>query len=253
MAYLQGVDVASYQSETYDASGLAFAFVKSTQGTNYVNPKHAAQVAQIRNVGGIAGHYLFMSTDSAASQAAFFDAHTHVNPGELIAVDWESDNGVWPSNALKDQLLKALKARYPNNKVGLYTNRDGWLNQDRTSYCGDFLWIADPGTPGAPRVKHHWTFHQYSIANGIDRDVANFTTMDDFRKWAGMSVATVSEKPNQTYRDVMLDDVFPLPKGHVDGDNNGAWTLQTVISSMYEMVAETHSMVSEIYTKVVKS
>jgi GH25 family lysozyme M1 (1,4-beta-N-acetylmuramidase) len=256
MAFDEGVDVASYQPVDYPVAGKDFAFVKSTQGTSYVNPEHDGQIRTIVNAGGVPGHYHFMTTESVASQVNFFVAHTKVNPGDMIALDWETLNGVWPSNSNKDAFLKALKDHYPHNKVGLYTNRDGWLNQDRTNYCGDFLWIADPGvTPGSPRVKHAWTFHQYGESHGIDLDVANFSTLQELKNWAGIQVST-PDAPNATYKAVMLDDVFPisaLAGTHQDGDGNGAWTLQTVLSSLYGMVYDIQQKVDEIHTKVMGS
>lgn len=197
MAKIEGVDVASYQPVDYPHAGIDFAFVKSTQGTGYVNPEHDGQIQTILTAKGVPGHYHFMSaSDQATAQANFFHTHTKVGKGHLIAVDWEPDNGVWPTNSAKDALIRALKALYPNNKVGLYTNRDGWLNQDRTSYCGDFLWIADPDAPeGAPRIQHAWTFHQYGENNGEDLDVANFQTVDELKNWAGVSSVTYNPNP----------------------------------------------------------
>lgn len=257
MTYDEGVDVASYQPVDYPVAGKDFAFVKSTQGTGYVNPEHDGQIATIVKAKGVPGHYHFMTTESPASQANYFAAHTKVNPGDMIALDWESLNGVWPSNANKDALLKALKSRYPHNKVGLYTNRDGWLNQDRTNYCGDFLWIADPGvTPGKPRVKHAWTFHQYGESHGMDLDVANFSTLQDLKNWAGIQVTTPNN-PNATYKAVMLEDSMPTPAGHsdsnTDGDGGDYWTLQTFLVSLYAQVQDIQTKVNEIHAKVLGS
>ena len=41
-----GVDVASYQSTNVSYTGAKFAFVKLTQGTDYLNPKATAQIGR---------------------------------------------------------------------------------------------------------------------------------------------------------------------------------------------------------------
>ena len=55
-----------------------------------------------------------------------------------------------------------MKAAFPNNKVGLYCNRDWWLNHDTTSFYGDYLWIAIYTAADDPGIRHDWTFWQYT-------------------------------------------------------------------------------------------
>lgn len=197
---LKGVDVASpYQNASYDVTGLSFAFVKATQGTGYVNPLMGAQLQHAESHGLVTGVYLFMDpAHNPHDQAVYFHAHAIVKAGTMIAVDWESLHSKWPSNADKDALIHELKGLYPHNKVGLYTNLDGWLNHDRTSVCGDFLWIADPGTAGKVSIKHAWTFHQWGIRGNIDQDVANFPDLNSLKRWAGMTTPTPPAKPPVT-------------------------------------------------------
>lgn len=183
---VKGIDVASYQSSTYDTTGLSFVFVKATEGTSYANPKHADQVAHARAADLAVGHYVFQRPGDIRAQVDYFAAQAAVKTGDMIAVDWE-DSGV--SCASKDALIRALQAKYPHNRVVLYCNRSFWLNRDTTSFCGDGLWVADPDSPiGKPNVKHAWTFHQYGIS-GADLDVANFASSTDLKTWAVKSVA----------------------------------------------------------------
>lgn len=245
MSYVKGVDVSSYQNPGYDTTGLGFAFVKATQGQSYVNPDMAGEIATAEKAKLVVGLYLFMQPgDSVTAQLNYFKTHAPVKPGYLIAVDWEGLNGAWASNADKDALIKGLKAAYPHNRVGLYTNRDGWLSQDHTGYCGDYLWIADPGA-SAPRIQHPWTFWQTGTNKGEDLDVANFQTVDALKAWAGYpaSVPPTVTARTQAYKDVMLNDVFPLPAGHADADGNNALTLQTALSEMYAMIQQIHDHV----------
>ena len=181
---IKGIDVASYQSESYGTAGLDFVVVKATEGVGYKNPKYAAQVAHGRAAGLVVGHYHFVSSSASMdAQAAFFVSTASEKPGEFLVLDWESP-GV--NGAEKDEFIRKTKALAPGIKVGLYCNKDYWKNRDHTSYAGDFLWIADPDSPaGHPNVVHPWLIHQYGSPGGMDLDVANFATRETMREWAG--------------------------------------------------------------------
>jgi hypothetical protein len=185
---VSGIDVASYQASTFSTTGLAFAFVKATESTNYVNPRYAGQVAHARSAGLVVGHYHFQRPGDANAQADYFLAHAHLAPGDILACDWE-DAGV--NQAQRDAFVNRVKAKAPGHKVVLYCNRDFWANRDSNSGGhADGLWIADPGTAaGKPRVQHAWTFHQYSEAGGLDHDVANFASAAALRAWAQPTAA----------------------------------------------------------------
>lgn len=184
---VKGIDVASYQSTVYDITGLSFVFVKATEGTRYVNPRHAAQVAHARAAGLVVGHYHFARPGDMAAQVRYFLAHATPAAGDVLCLDWE-DSGV--SSDWKDAWLRYVRVKAPGHRVVLYCNRSFWLGRDTTSFCGDGLWIADPGAPaGSPRVKHPWTFHQYGIS-GADLDVANFATRAALNAWAAKGVIT---------------------------------------------------------------
>lgn len=188
-----GIDVASYQSSTYSTSGLSFVMVKATEGTTYLNPKHAAQVATGRAHGLVVGHYHFARPGSVTAQADYFLGHAAVKTGDVLVFDWE-DPGV--SNADKDAWIKRVRSAAPGHRVILYCNRDYWLNRDRTSYCGDGLWIADPeAAAGHPRVEHAWTFHQFGITGGLDHNVGNFASKAALQTWAGQKPTGTGHEP----------------------------------------------------------
>jgi hypothetical protein len=190
---VSGIDVSAYQPTAYSTADLAFVVVKATEGVTYVNPKHSAQVAWGRAHGLVIGHYHFQRAGSVPKQVAHFAAHAGVAPGDFIALDWED---VDVSCMSKDEALRQLQARFPHNRVVLYCNRDFWLNRDRSSFCGDGLWIADPtSAPGHPRISHGWLIHQHSDAGGIDRDVAGFADEAALRTWAAKGRPAVPPAP----------------------------------------------------------
>ncbi|CAL2071987.1 muramidase [Streptomyces sp. TR1341] len=182
---LHGIDVSSFQSTSYDTDGLSFVFMKATEGRSYVNPRLTAQTKTGRDAGLVVGFYHFLWPGNLSAQADYFLQHTPEKAGDILAVDWETtSDGTHASNADKDTFIRKLKQLRPHNKVVLYTNRDFWLNIDRTSYAGDGLWIADYVTAGKPRIKAKWRFHQYA-SQPLDKDLADFSSKAALKEWAG--------------------------------------------------------------------
>jgi GH25 family lysozyme M1 (1,4-beta-N-acetylmuramidase) len=181
---LRGIDVSAYQSSSYGTDGLSFVFIKATEGRSYVNPKLGAQTKHGRDAGLVVGFYHFLWPGHLEAQAEYFVEHAPEKAGDILAVDWETTSeGTHASNAEKDLFIRRLKEMRPHNQVVLYTNRDHWLNVDRTSYAGDGLWIADYVSAGHPRIKAKWRFHQYT-SDPHDKDVADFASKAALKEWA---------------------------------------------------------------------
>jgi hypothetical protein len=203
---VSGIDVASYQSTAYSTAGLGFVMVKATEGTGYVNPHYAGQIATGRAHSLVVGHYHFARPGSMTAQADYFLKHADVRAGDVLAFDWE-DPGV--SSADKDAWIRHVQAAAPGHRVILYCNRDFWLNRDHGGFYGDGLWIADPSSPaGHPQVSVHWTIHQYSEAGGVDHNVANFVDAAALKAWAAKGVTPPAPKPPK-----------PPAEAHVDLSN----------------------------------
>jgi hypothetical protein len=198
---IQGQDWSGYQAEEPDVTGLSFAFTKITEGLSYLNPRWIKQRDWAKSQGLVWGayHYPHMANDPA-KEADYFLRQVSWAPGDIIVLDWEGyDNAnVGVSNtrklAYRDAWLKYVKGKMPNHRVGMYCNTDYWLNLDKTSNCGDFLWIADYTTAGQPRIKAKWLFHQFS-ASPVDRDVCKFNTKAELQAWAGATSAPSGGDP----------------------------------------------------------
>jgi hypothetical protein len=186
---VKGIDVASYQSAAYSTAGLGFVVVKATESTNYVNPKHDAQVAHGRANGLIVGHYHFVRAGSMSAQADYFLAHAKAAKGDFYSLDWE-DSAV--SSSSKDAWLAYVMAKQPGHQTLLYCNLSFWLNRDSSGKYGNGLWIADPSAPaGHPRIQTPYTIHQYGISGGLDVDLARFADKAAFKTWADKAPVVV--------------------------------------------------------------
>ncbi|MFJ3925317.1 glycoside hydrolase family 25 protein [Streptomyces sp. NPDC090022] len=181
---VKGVDISAYQPE-FDPSGWDFVFIKATEGRSWKSSVRHKQATAARDAGAVVGFYHFLWPGNIAAQAAYFVEHAPLRPGDVLACDWEDNlEGTAASCAEKDAFLAEVKRLRPEHRVVLYCNRDFWFHRDTTSGCADGLWIADLTTAGRPRIRHPWTFHQYSHAGNLDRNVAAFPTRAALRAWA---------------------------------------------------------------------
>lgn len=231
---IKGQDWSGYQANQPPLEGLDFAFVKITEGLSYVNPRWVAQRNWAKSHGLVWGayHYPHMSNDPTA-EANYFLKQVAWQPGDIIVLDWEgydsANKGVSTTRqiAYRDAWLKYVKGKMPDHKVGMYCNTSYWLNIDKTSNCGDFLWIATGGKPaGQPGIKYDWKFHQYSTAGNIDHDVAKFTSRAALAAWA----KGTKEDPMPTADEIATavlkkDGVISVPGAPA---TNPTWTLSSV-------------------------
>jgi GH25 family lysozyme M1 (1,4-beta-N-acetylmuramidase) len=217
MSYISGVDVSSYQSETYNISGQSFAIVKATESTTYKNPKYAGQVAHARNAGLVVGHYHYARGTNSDAEVAYFKAYAKVAAGDIIAMDWEQSE---VTAAARDEFLHKMKATFPHNRVVLYCNVEYWTTRDTEHYAADGLWVADYShAAGKPNIKQAWVFNQYSSANGLDHSVAIFTSKSALVTWAkGLeTIAKPVPVASDTYAYRAAHNPFVKPKLAIDG------------------------------------
>ncbi|MFD0687497.1 glycoside hydrolase family 25 protein [Actinomadura fibrosa] len=186
---LHGVDVSSYDS-SFDVDGLAFVFVKATEGRGYINPRRADQTARAREAGCVVGFYHFLlggrplRPARIKAQAKYFVKHCGARDGDILAVDWERDpKGRRASSAQKDLFLRTVKELRPDHRVILYCNRSLWTDPGTTHDCGDGLWIADYRKAGEPLIDDAWLFHQHT-SEPLDKNVAKFKSRAALKKWA---------------------------------------------------------------------
>lgn len=192
---IHGVDVSSYQENEFPLTtpggkSVDFVIIKATQGLGYTNPRLQAQLDWARKNSLSVGFYHFGDAGDIQKQADFFHAAIGVRlrPGDHLWFDWEKRD---ISCEQKDEWIRRIQADFPGYRVGLYCNRDFWLNLDVSSFAGDALWIADwTGTGNPPRIEAAWRIHQHTTTRGIDENVADFESRAAMKAWAGEPVVT---------------------------------------------------------------
>jgi len=207
--YLLGVDVSSHQDNWAGLKDDEFyCWVKATEGRSYVNPEHDHQVSKIREDGKVVGHYHWISPGGYVDdQVDYFFANADVQPGDLIALDWE-ETGV--TCAEKDQWIRSAQAIVEGScKVGLYCNRDFWINRDTTSFAGDYLWIAVYTGDPDPGIEYDWTFWQYT-SSPYDKNRGKFDDLDGLKAWCGGGGAPLPPSTEGLW--YSTDYLFPVIK-----------------------------------------
>lgn len=162
-----GVDVASYQPTdlaAYHKAGASFAIVKLTEGTNYLNPKAAKQVASSRanHLYTHAYHYARFgsSVSQAKKEAAYFikaAKKEDISQKRMLWLDWESGSGnvVTGSKAANTAAILAFMdvVKAAGWRPGLYSGaslmRSAIDTKQVVKKFGTCLWVASYPTMAA--------------------------------------------------------------------------------------------------------
>ena len=152
-----GVDVASYQSTSVNYTGAKFAFVKLTQGTDYLNPKADQQIKSAKAHGLLPAGYFYAnhgnSVSKARSEAKYAVAKAKalgIPIGSYIADDFEQGSGNnvnGSASANTDAILAAMQeiksAGYqPLIYSGAYVLRNRMSISRIVKSFGTCLWVA---------------------------------------------------------------------------------------------------------------
>lgn len=174
-----GVDVASYQSTSVNYTGAKFAFVKLTQGTDYLNPKAAAQIKSAKANGLLVGGYFYAnhgnSVSRARSEAKYAVAKAKVlgiPEGSYIADDFEQGSGNSVSGGVQantDAILAAMQeiksAGYqPLIYSGAFVLRNHMSSTRLVKSFGTCLWVASYKVSGR---QDYADFNYFPSMDGV--------------------------------------------------------------------------------------
>lgn len=206
----QGRDVSNFQGVVSAASWkpYQFGFAKATEGTTFRDSTFGGNWANMKSARIHRGAYHFFHPASdPVAQAKFFVDYVKqagYGPGDMFVADVEITSGnaltravkrlggVRPRNNLTQVPVSlgtvnvAAKAFLDEvhslvgdrNPILVYTNLS--VGSQLTSCTRYPLWIAWPSlrAPGNVTPWSHWTFWQWGIVSGIDRDAFNGTPAD---------------------------------------------------------------------------
>lgn len=174
-----GVDVASYQSTSVNYTGAKFAFVKLTQGTDYLNPKAAAQIKSAKANGLLVGGYFYAnhsnSVSRARSEAKYAVAKAKalgIPEGSYIADDFEQGSGNSVNGGVQantDAIMAAMQvikdAGYqPLIYSGAFVLRNHMSITRIVKSFGTCLWVASYKVSGR---QDYADFNYFPSMDGV--------------------------------------------------------------------------------------
>lgn len=144
LADLNGIDVSSHQTSDVTARVAAdFAIVKTTQGTNYVNPNANAQIANAQATGKEIGIYHYAGGGNPEAEADFFinNSAGYIRKAVLV-LDWEADeNASWGNTDWATRFVNRVKARTGVTPMVYVPASAVWQVQGARN-AGAGLWVA---------------------------------------------------------------------------------------------------------------
>jgi len=189
---IQGIDVARYQGDIdwqrVRASGQHFAFIKATEGRDYLDPNFRRNWEGARAAGLPRAAYHFMTwCSSAEDQAAWFRQNVPNDPSALppvLDLEWNNHSScrVHPprGEVLRrvETMLAAMEAHTGRVPI-IYTDMNFYNDNLRGVNVANPLWLRSTAAEPHERYQRHdWTFWQYTqtgtvpgIRGEVDRNV----------------------------------------------------------------------------------
>lgn len=171
IADINGVDLSRWQGSVDFAkikdAGKSYVFIKTTQGSQDVDPDYSRNIMNARAAGMAAGSYHFyMTDDKPDAQFANFAKHVSLQAGDLppvVDIEVLSRNSL-PNTA--DELktfLSLLQNKYGVKPI-LYSG-ESFANEYLNGFADYPLWLAEYNkdkTPQLPLDWKQWTFWQHT-------------------------------------------------------------------------------------------
>lgn len=201
---IHGVDVARYQGDIdwkkLKSGGISFAFIKATEGRDYIDPTFKEYWNGAKRAGIPRGAYHFYYfCKSARSQAAWFIRNVPKDPTALppiLDAEWNPRSKTCrkkpsPSRVRSEfHLFLKLLERYYGKKPIIYTAPDFYEDNFKGAFRNYNFWLRT--VVAHPRVKYprrRWMFWQYTgtgrmngVEGNIDINVYNGSA-GSFYRW----------------------------------------------------------------------
>lgn len=204
----QGIDISSWQG-TVDFfavknSGIDIVYIKSSEGTSYINPYFESSYSNAKENGLKVGFYHYVtarSTQQAINEANFFARVVGGKQSDCkLAMDFENfgDLSINEINNISKVFLETL-TNITNSQPIIYSNAFSArtiFNQELTKYP---LWVANYGvnTPESNGKWETWVGWQYT-STGIVNGISGYVDRNQFTDGVLLSSSTILPTPENS-------------------------------------------------------
>ncbi len=185
-----GIDVSEYQGNIdfnlVKTSGIDIVYIRSSEGTNFVDPYFRQNYDNAKAAGLKVGFYHYVtsrSVDEAYVEADYFASVIDgTSPDCLLAMDFEYFDGLANSevNAISLAFMQRLEAA-TGKKCIVYSDAYNAGNVFDSSLSIYPLWIAEYGVaePELYNNWNSWTGFQYSDTGSVS-GISDYVDLDKF-------------------------------------------------------------------------
>lgn len=179
---LRGVDVSAHNGdldfEAMKADGVDFAYIKATEGTDFVDRNYVANAAGARRAGMPAGAYHFFRFDTDGEMQALnflwaLRGRDFALPPAIDVEEWGNPDG--HATALIVERLRRMTATLEAHgyRPVIYTNKDGYYRFVRGNFDSYPLWICSFTDPPLDRRARFdlWQYTHRGHVEGVPRAV----------------------------------------------------------------------------------
>jgi lysozyme len=165
-----GIDVSHYQNdvnwEKAKNSGVKYAFVKATEGSEYIDPLYKTNISQLAktDIPFSTYHFFEPSIDPIKQAKHYLETVTNSNQNISPVLDVEITNGLEAG-----ELRKRIKTwlNYVEDKTGckpiFYTYSSFWNSYLKDDFIKYPLWLADYSKEiSLPNGVSKWSIWQHS-------------------------------------------------------------------------------------------
>ena len=220
ISYAQSTNIDFVALRQAGVQGVIMKATGSNTGSRYVDSKYRWFLPRARAAGMKVGHYHFNGYGDPVGDANFFCDNILYQPGDLLALDCESEGsmpywGPTPTAQFHDQVkrrLGVMSDTYMSSSVTRAQNWSGVVSR------GSGLWVAQYGTnngapQGTPNIAYwpSWKLWQFtsmaSISGYAGRLDANIT--QENIQWAGGGSTPIEEDEDVITRELVTQKGDP--------------------------------------------
>ncbi len=166
-----GIDVSKHTGvidwEKIKNQGVDFAYIKSTEGADYLDPRFKFNFKEAKEVGiPVGAYHFFRFHRSGEEQAANFLAQVNLKALDLPPVvdveEWGQYNDSKNVGNVSEELqcfIEKVEDR-SSRKVVIYSDKNSYRKYIEGKFKHNKIWICSIGTP--PQIDREWAIWQQS-------------------------------------------------------------------------------------------